>query len=195
MQDLDASVRTKTWATQLNHEAKLNDAFDNTSSVYLIFSANKSGEYFGYARMASKIDGEPITITEGAVSDSATDTGIVPTSNETPPTATAPRGWIYNDSARGTIFWESGKADTDTAQQKQEEEEELERSGRWQQWSKQFSIEWVSTARLSFYLTRGLRNPWNANREVKIARDCTELEPRIGRLLIQMFHRGRPTAW
>ena len=52
-----------------------------------------------------------------------------------------------------------------------------------------FKIEWISTVRLPFYRTRGLRNPWNANREVKIARDGTELEPSIGKRLVQMFHR------
>lgn len=58
-----------------------------------------------------------------------------------------------------------------------------------QDWGKPFRIEWISTARLPFYRTRGLRNPWNSNREVKIARDGTELEPSVGRKLVGMFHR------
>jgi hypothetical protein len=47
----------------------------------------------------------------------------------------------------------------------------------------------LATSRLPFYRTRGLRNPWNSNREVKIARDGTELEPGIGAKLLQLFHR------
>lgn len=53
-----------------------------------------------------------------------------------------------------------------------------------------FRIEWLSTTRLPFYRTRGLRNPWNGNREVKIARDGTELEPSVGRRLLSTFHRA-----
>jgi hypothetical protein len=34
-----------------------------------------------------------------------------------------------------------------------------------------------------------MRNPWNANREVKVARDGTELETALGQRLVAMFHR------
>ena len=53
-----------------------------------------------------------------------------------------------------------------------------------------FKVEWLSTRRVPFYSTRGLRNPWNVNREVKIARDGTELEPSIGKKLVALF--GHP---
>ena len=54
-----------------------------------------------------------------------------------------------------------------------------------------FRVEWISTRRVPFYSTRGLRNPWNVNREVKIARDGTELEPSIGKKLVALFsHPG-----
>lgn len=185
-QDLESSVRTGNWATQLSNETTLNDAFTNAEDVYLIFSANKSGQYFGYARMTSKIDGEPIAIAHGALPDSP---GVVPTSNETPPTATAPRGWIYDDSARGTVFWEAEKADEQDA----EGGDPSDRAGSRQKWSKQFTVEWMCTKPLPFRFTRGLRNPWNDYQEVKIARDGTELEPRVGRLLMQMFHQRRPS--
>ena len=56
-------------------------------------------------------------------------------------------------------------------------------------WGKPFKLEWISTTRLPFYRTRGLRNPWNSNREVKIARDGTELETTVGRRLLGLFHR------
>ncbi|KAI9104989.1 YT521-B-like domain-containing protein [Phlyctochytrium arcticum] len=44
------------WATQPKNEPILNKAFGNSVNVYLIFSANKSGEFYGYARMESGID-------------------------------------------------------------------------------------------------------------------------------------------
>lgn len=48
VQDLEASVRNGIWATQSHNEVALNRAYDETDNVYLIFSANKSGEYFGW---------------------------------------------------------------------------------------------------------------------------------------------------
>ncbi|KAM3415055.1 hypothetical protein BST61_g10190 [Cercospora zeina] len=171
-QDLEASVRNGVWATQSHNEKTLNRAFGQADNVYLIFSANKSGEYFGYARMASaQEDATPVSDSDGS-----------PQSIPTPATATAPKGRIIDDSARGTIFWEAdhGELDKGTASKDVSVSD---------YWGKQFKLEWISTSKLPFYRTRGLRNPWNANREVKIARDGTELEPSVGKRLVQMFHR------
>ncbi|EME39586.1 hypothetical protein DOTSEDRAFT_75293 [Dothistroma septosporum NZE10] len=185
-QDLEASVRNGIWATQSHNEEALNQAYGQADSVFLIFSANKSGEYFGYARMTSAITGELVDLTKTfpSAEEVAADPAGSPQSIATPATATAPKGRIIDDSARGTIFWEADRSAEDNASQGQE--------GGGQNWGKQFQIEWLSTNRLPFYRTRGLRNPWNANREVKIARDGTELEPSVGRRLVQMFHRSSP---
>ena len=40
---------------------------------------------------------------------------------------------------------------------------------------------------VQFQRTRLLRNPWNGNREVKISRDGTELEPSVGARLLKEF--------
>jgi hypothetical protein len=40
-----------------------------------------------------------------------------------------------------------------------------------------FRIEWLRVGSLPFSHTRNLRNPWNNDREVKISRDGTEVEP------------------
>lgn len=40
-----------------------------------------------------------------------------------------------------------------------------------------FRLQWIKVAPLSFFRTRHLRNPWNGDREVKVSRDGTELEP------------------
>ncbi|KAI4853738.1 hypothetical protein E4T44_00647 [Aureobasidium sp. EXF-8845] len=101
---------------------------------------------------------------------------LQPKSILTPATQWAPRGHILDDSARGTIFW-------DQAQQQEEGSKQL------QDWGESFEVEWISTTRVSFYRTRGLRNPWNENKEIKIARDGTEIEPSIGGRLVQMFHQ------
>ena len=126
----------------------------------------------------------------------------LPRSIPTAATEFAPRGRIIDDSARGTIFWEADPEDEDVApiiDGEVEDDEDTKRaegvedaddtaaaSGA-QAFGKPFKIEWLATNRLPFYRTRGLRNPWNANREVKIARDGTELETSVGRRLVQMF--------
>lgn len=119
----------------------------------------------------------------------------VPKSIPTPATEWAPRGRIIDDSARGTIFWEAELSDSD-GEEETTEKVETQVDGDppvvAQSWGKPFRVEWLSANRLPFYRTRGLRNPWNANREVKIARDGTELEPGVGERLIQMFHRLGP---
>lgn len=61
-------------------------------------------------------------------------------------------------------------------------------------WGRSFKIEWVRTDRLPFNRTRYLRNPWNHGREVKVSRDGTELEPTVGRALIEEWDRPPPTS-
>lgn len=54
----------------------------------------------------------------------------------------------------------------------------------------------MSTNRLPFYRTRGLRNSWNGNRDVKVARDGTELETDVGTRLLELFHQPMmPVFW
>jgi hypothetical protein len=128
--------------------------------------------------------------------DSISDTSDVPKSIPTSATEWAPRGKIIDDSARGTIFWEAELSEPEAEEEMPEKEErptDGDNSAIAQSWGKPFKIEWLSTNRLPFYRTRGLRNPWNANREVKIARDGTELEPSVGDRLVQMFHRLGPS--
>lgn len=137
----------------------------------------------------------------GAVAD---DPGL-PRSIPTPPTEFAPKGRIIDDSARGTIFWEADPEDEDRAPlidgevahdedtkaaEEAEEADDTHMAAGNQSYGKPFQIEWISTNRLPFYRTRGLRNPWNAHREVKIARDGTELETSVGRRLVQMFQKS-----
>lgn len=199
LQDLELSVRNGIWATQSHNEETLNKAFENSENVYLIFSANKSGEYFGYARMASRIleDAEQL-MGSAPKPEPNLDATDVPKSIPTPATEFAPKGRIIDDSARGTIFWEADLTESESEEEQKEEQAQGSEGdasgGVAQSWGKPFKVEWISTNRLPFYRTRGLRNPWNANREVKIARDGTELEPSVGERLLQMFHRLGPST-
>ncbi|CAI7657177.1 uncharacterized protein N7487_009674 [Penicillium crustosum] len=188
VEDLELSKQSGIWATQSHNEAAMNQAFETTDYVYLIFSANKSGEYFGYARMMSPIsDDEELALEMPSRPDPPPGGPDELDVTLTAVTSTAPQGRIIDDSVRGTIFWEveSSEDENDTASVKSVEPEDPEEG---QTFGKPFRIQWISTERVPFQRTRGLRNPWNANREIKIARDGTEIEPTIGRKLIQLFH-------
>lgn len=198
IEDLDASVRSGLWATQSHNEADLNAAYKSAQNVYLLFSANKSGEYYGYARMASSIDSHaggaenplpPIPCPTAPADSSIT----IPT----PATEHAPRGYVVDDSARGTIFWEAepdetteSKVPDDDATASETVDSDVEQKGL----GHSFKVKWLSTDKLPFHRARGLRNPWNQNREVKIARDGTEIEPSVGRRLLNLFHTAQVTA-
>jgi hypothetical protein len=137
--------------------------------------------------------------------------GDVPVTIATPATTTAPKGRVIDDSSRGTIFWEADHSEASLSDEPKPTEtlsgnvssgeagyesavsgapSTSPGSATPQTFGKPFRISWISTDRLPFYRTRGLRNPWNANREVKIARDGTEIEPSVGRRLVSMF--GQP---
>ncbi|KAF7546945.1 hypothetical protein G7Z17_g8070 [Cylindrodendrum hubeiense] len=192
VEDLELSVQTGIWATQSHNEESLNTAFKTADNVYLVFSANKSGEYFGYARMTSQINEDPAAAIEFAPKTVAATDLDLPKAIPTEQTEHAPKGRIIDDSARGTIFWEADRDESenisDTESMSSEKSAGPE-EGATKTWGKPFKLEWLSTTQLPFYRTRGLRNPWNSNREVKIARDGTEIEPSVGRRLIGLFNR------
>lgn len=193
VEDLELSVRTGIWATQSHNEETLNNAFKAVDAVYLVFSANKSGEYFGYARMLSPINEDPTAAIEFTPKAQVISDVDLPKAIPTEATKFAPKGRIIDDSARGTIFWEVEREDadgfSDVSSDVSSGKSNGADEGAVKTWGKPFELEWLSTTRLPFYRTRGLRNPWNSNREVKIARDGTELEPSVGRRLIGLFNR------
>lgn len=118
--------------------------------------------------------------------------------------STARSGRIIDDPVRGTIFWEtdiSSEEEADSTERPADDATsdkstgtatvEEDRTG-CQTIGRPFRIQWLSTERVPFYRTRGLRNPWNANRGVKIARDGTEIEPNVGSQLVELFHIPSP---
>lgn len=115
----------------------------------------------------------------------------------TPATGHAPKGYVIDDSARGTIFWEAesdGGTDTKDPEDAAATAEMTESDVEQQSLGHPFRIGWISTEKIPFHRARGLRNPWNQNREVKIARDGTEIEPSVGRRLVNLFHTPQAIA-
>lgn len=142
--------------------------------------------------MVSQINEDPSAAVEFAPKTQATTALDLPKAIPTEATEYAPKGRIIDDSARGTIFWEAGGEDSESGSDNESEISSDRSAGTEEDikaWGKPFKLEWLSTSRLPFYRTRGLRNPWNSNREIKIARDGTELEPSVGRRLIGLFNR------
>ncbi|EIW81230.1 hypothetical protein CONPUDRAFT_82255 [Coniophora puteana RWD-64-598 SS2] len=306
--DLDVSVERGLWATQKHNEAILDQAYRTSRDVYLIFGVNKSGEFYGFAKMAGRIlhgehrvswasraDSSPsslpsltsahgrrqlLSAKEESVQGSPSSSRVAyfnPSEHRmveesplpvSPPSMTDPNrtsadsrpssiaaGLLGRSSApavldtqrqplsggtiplkystgdisryksiasakpttepiildknaplralrKKSVSSESLKAGIPSLQPVREEnndgdEEKVEEyaakdkdeaeagdDGRDGGWGEAFKIEWLCTDKLPFFRTKHLRNPWNHEREIKVSRDGTELEPTVGQQLI-----------
>ncbi|CAE6347905.1 unnamed protein product [Rhizoctonia solani] len=301
--DLNISVERGLWATQAHNESTLDRAYRTSKDVYLIFSANKSGEWFGYARMegpiigsqqsvswesrgpsksptypavqrkseaagGASIDGveagqsaKPVffspsehkfaaspapitpghtfpapTRTEGQIStpaemdqahmqlmkvdgtepdgDASGPAGVTSQSDTfkldqsapyraarsssalaNPPKEQESRvdedGIVHRDTAFTTDLERARGLSEDPSVRPIREivPENTEVEDKTESWGKPFKIRWIKTERLPFHRTRHLRNPWNSDREVKVSRDGTEVEPAVGQRLLDEWDR------
>jgi hypothetical protein len=161
--DLMWSVTNNVWATQPHNEMQLNEAFkvnhamytttnyQNSENVYLIFSVNKSGGFFGYAKMASEIldtkKSEHSKSTETGSSIRVSSPPILlagPKTTVTPRTAKAPRGKIFEDEVRGTVFWEVAES-SDSEDESGETSERIPLKGEASNWGNPFRVEWIKS--------------------------------------------------
>ncbi|KAK4047465.1 hypothetical protein OIV83_005377 [Microbotryomycetes sp. JL201] len=156
--DLEQSVKHGYWSTQAHNEPVLDQAFRTASQgVYIIFSANKSGNC---ARMAgpiypsSKVDGQ-----NGALPNGEQNNSPVPSlSSPVPRSAFDQLGTETSSAIR-----------------------------------RPFRVDWLTSQSVPFVRTRHLSNSFNSNREVKICRDGTEVEPIAGEQLVREVMRRAPT--
>ncbi|KAJ7580241.1 YT521-B-like domain-containing protein [Mycena floridula] len=312
--DLDLSVEKGLWATQKHNEGILDQAYRTSKDVYLIFSVNKSGEFYGYAKMVGPIRQgerrvswaqrtESSSSTRSSLSSPITGRGpiqpdTIPEESPSPtrgasapealrapssPPMTAPffspgahqvqespipltasevasppgpplpaasssklvtsapaelnqphRKISSNTGMKHSLDYQLRSANAplppgfeldETAPIKAaknvarsastgdspisgktgfsldsvREEEEGDKSPVKQvvgdaaegdeSWGESFKIEWISTKRVPFYRARHIRNPWNHDREIKVSRDGTELEPGVGQQLIEEWQQ------
>ncbi|CAI7596047.1 unnamed protein product [Penicillium pancosmium] len=183
-EDLEASRQDGIWVTQTHNEVKLNQAFESSQQVYLIFSANKSGEYFGYARMLSGTNDKDLSreFPSFKPRDGCRDVlDVTPTCA----TSVAPKGRVVRDMAQTIMIWE---ADCLGDESINDDISFNERQTEAQPLGRPFRIQWLSHQRVSFHRTHHLRNPWNSNRRVKVARDGTEIEPTVGQKLVRFLN-------
>ncbi|KAJ7133479.1 YT521-B-like domain-containing protein [Mycena epipterygia] len=283
--DLDLSVRTGVWATQKHNEGILDRAFRTSKDVFLIFSVNKSGEFYGYARMVGPVgqgDGGRVawaSRSSDSGSPTAARSGPIGTTNNpvSPPQASAsarhdaapllsadrlvdhsprpfptptatplrppdvqsapallgkphrnissssptvkysldhhmtpPRRETINldesapfrakrpgseepGAAATPAFVQPGGSGGSGLGRVAEEPQDgvdgvgagREQSTREESWGQDFKLHWICTERLPFQRTRHIRNPWNHDREIKVSRDGTELEPSVGQALLE----------
>jgi hypothetical protein len=150
-----------------------------------------SKEYFGYARMESSITIESYDSDYPQII-----TNIDAPANKlvhmyTSSTEVAPRGRITHNLSRETMFWEAKLSEDDEirgSETSSADDDECSPHSH----VNMFRVKWKSIVRLPFHKTRGMRNSWNSNREIKIARDGTEIEPGIGKQLVQLIHDYGP---
>lgn len=116
--------------------------------MYLIFSVNKSGEFFGYARMDSEIknaeENEKINIGEKSDAQNRSESPVPllagPKTTITPRNKTAPRGKIFEDDVRGTVFWEVAESSGDEDSGSQDDQPPRVAETKW---GNPFKMEWI----------------------------------------------------
>jgi YT521-B-like domain len=166
--------------------------------VYLFFSANRTGQFYGYARMESEIRSNSNIDSEGPILENTSENTYISSTTswssamtpkiiltEADTSIPIPAGRIVDDSARGSLFWEI----LDTAS---ENTEGMTGGGSLpsrRNWSTPFKILWLSPPgkTLPFHKTRHLQNSLNHNLPVRIARDGTEIDSVVGEKMIALF--------
>ncbi|KAK4055051.1 hypothetical protein OIO90_003392 [Microbotryomycetes sp. JL221] len=155
--DLEQSLRTNTWSTQSHNESVLDQAYRTSNDgVYLVFSANKSGSWFGIAKMAGKI---------------RSSSNASPRIDKTAP-----------PEVDGQVEMQASGLVTSVETSPQSQTSSLDTAG-----GMPFPVQWITTASVPFSATKHILNSFNSNREIKISRDGTELEPEAGMQLLREF--------
>ncbi|KAJ7877443.1 YT521-B-like domain-containing protein [Mycena olivaceomarginata] len=205
---LDLSVRTGVWATQCHNENVLDRAFRTAADVVLIFSVNKSSEFY-------RMEGSVGQVKAAAWAPRGDQAAPAPTAETHTYTHRPPAGPAHavqsapvllatRSSERlsvavldpmvlrvlehplaallGTETEEMG-APADTRNRDGGGLQE----GNGESWGQNFALHWMCTASLPFKRTQRLRNPWNHDRQVKVARDGAEIEPAVGHALIEQW--------
>jgi len=112
-----------------------------SDNVYLVFSVNKSGEFYGYARMASEIYPQKCEAADTIGSEHLAQPPPVvltgPKTTVTPRTSSAPRGKIFEDEFRGTVFWEIAESSDD------DDAGDAEQVRGQYRWGNTFRVEWL----------------------------------------------------
>lgn len=206
IEDIQAAERVGEWSTQAHNVPVLNEAFHSADNVYLFFSANRTGEFYGYARMESAIDLGPDSSSspssdnlESAPAGDGPESSEVQTygsgnalGNSTMPRIIStkedssipiPAGHIVDDSARGSLFWEVDTSPCSASKSAEPQQQVPGQNDR----IIPFKIRWMSRHSVSFKDSQHIYNALNGGKSIKIARDGTEVDEEAGKSLIELF--------
>ncbi|KAM0790363.1 hypothetical protein ACM66B_003246 [Microbotryomycetes sp. NB124-2] len=174
--DLEQSVKHGYWSTQAHNEPVLDQAFRTASEgVYIVFSANKSGNWFGVAKMAGPIYPAPKEDGYEKVD---------------PLSSAIPGHHAASSNANSAVTSLSSPVPRSSLEQRQQQlGTETSSAIR-----RPFRVQWLTSQSVPFVRTRHLSNSFNSNREVKICRDGTEVEPIAGEQLVQEVMRRAPSS-
>ncbi len=188
-QQLEISVQTGVWITQRHNVLVLNEAFANSQTVYLIFGANKGGEFYGYARMVTPINRSSMNVKQIKEKDVHSNTpehedlssGSIKV-KPLPASGSLRQGILYEDLDRKSLFWEADDSLKLSGGEQGTTPPPLSTEGH-----SPFRVEWRKVGPISFNKTKTITNKWNHNREIKISRDGTELDTIAGHQLVRLF--------
>jgi hypothetical protein len=217
METLYQSLATGTWNVPRRHVERLNHAFQTASNVYLIFSVNGSGQFFGYAVMRAEIRYDESTThphqmrSPGGSLNATGDSGLSDNDTESEPDQTSRRhscgscdtvvstGSISYVPERRKITWLAPWAQpppTDQSPSSPLSATPLDPFAsshsdalmtNLANFSHPCQIKWLSTQSLLFDEIRGLRNAWNSDKEVHIARNVTPVEPTVAMAMLERW--------
>ncbi|KAI1609225.1 YT521-B-like domain-containing protein [Exophiala viscosa] len=242
MQALYQSLSTNLWYIPKRHVERLNHAYQTARDVYFLFSVNGSGEFFGYATMASEIRGSDDAASHSPTLDLSDPTTVALTPHErdvTPQSrsrafsstsSATSLGSIHYEPERRRIIWEanhhSSELGDDLSPQDWSPVTPFDSPGRKhdspiesrnneyfsllqptttiaplrtlsnsrnantpgaevENISSPCQIRWLSTQNVPFDELRGLKNAWNENKEIYIARNVTAVDPSAGKNLMR----------
>ncbi|CAK5283822.1 unnamed protein product [Mycena citricolor] len=197
---LDRCAADGAWYIQKHNQVVLDQAFRTSQETILFFSVNKSGQFYGYAKMMSpvaptiSIGPDPMADDTNAGDESpglvvrVTTPYCLENSITLEPVSIDPSAPGDHPcrlrSNLGLIPSSTSNLSRLTFNDPALSEGQLRPAP---ELSGQFTVEWLCWEPLPFKRTRGIINSWNRGREIKISRDGTELEPSAGGALIEVW--------
>ncbi|EXJ62237.1 hypothetical protein A1O7_02670 [Cladophialophora yegresii CBS 114405] len=228
LETLYQSLASGLWHVPKRHVERLNNAFQTASKVYLIFSVNGSGRFFGYATMRAEISDEerPTPSANGnlfpahpaqepydtELTESGSDSQSEPTSRRPSLSScdtSVTTGSISYEPQRRKIIWHASSSphcprspstadgsyplqfpisSPDSIDPPSLDSNSV--SSNLTICTQPCRIKWLSAQSVPFEELRGLRNVWNSNKEIHVARNVTAVEPAAAAMLLR-FWKGR----
>jgi hypothetical protein len=220
LETLYQSLGSGVWHVPKRHVERLNNAFQTAGKVYLIFSVNGSGRFFGYATMRAEIsDEERPTQSAYEIHSPAQETydsDLTECGSDSQSESPSRRqslsscdtsvstGSISYEPHRRKIIWQASSSQpcarsrstsdgsyplpfTVVSPNSIDSPSLDSLSSNLTNCTQPCRIKWLSTQSIPFEEVRGLRNLWNSNKEIHVARNVTAVEPAAAARLLEYW--------